>query len=345
MTIMGVALATSPATAADLVATKPGVMCLSAEALGKLTLPGGDSRTHAPSPRGEDLAVAGSGGCIDIPLGARVTLQKAFRNTSIVTYDGIGGMTAGTMVVPNIDFQPATAAEAPATVTQGGPAFPIPNGYAVAQRVPAGDTGGDTLVILRDRRITPALKELTQGNGGNPDMMFEQGDPRAAEFDRHPFLNAHLLLVSASGAVIAQKRLERPLADIKPAPLHGLPSPAFLLAVDRRTGMGVNNGPETQLLVPSEQRLDPVEAVAERGGIGGGPIQLDSTLRAGWQIVPARSGGTEEIVSVSCQAGRGGQPLQTYQTYRFRDGQWVVASRQRGECGEIEVLPPRREFP
>ena len=346
MKIVGVALASSPATAAALVAIKPGVMCSSAEALGKLTLPGGDSRTHAPFPKAEDLAVAGSGGCIDIPLGARVMVQQAFRNTSIVTYDGVGGMAAGTMVVPNIDFQPATsAAQAPAPATQGGPALPMPNGYSVAQRVPVGGTGGDTLVILRDRRITPTLMELTQGNGGNPYMMFEQGDPLLAEFERHPFLNAQLLLVSASGAVVAQKRLERPLADIKPAPLHGLPSPAFLLDVDYRTGMGVNNGPETRLLVPSERRLDPVEAVAERGGIGGGPIYLDITLRAGWQIVPARSGGTEEIVSISCQGSRGGQPLQTYQTYRFRDGQWVVASRQRGECGEIEVLPPRREFP
>ncbi len=346
LTMMGVALAASPATAADLVAIRPGVMCSSAEALGKLTLPGGDSRTHAPSPRAEDLAVAGSGGCIDIPLGARVTVQQAFRNTSIVTYDGVGGMAAGPMVVPNIDFQPATSgAQAPAAAMQRGSAFPTSNGYSVAQRMPAGGTGGDTLVILRDQRITPALEQKMEGNGGDTDLMFKQGDPLKAEFERHPFLNAQLLLVSASGAVIAQKRLERPLADIKPAPLHGLPSPAFLFTVDYSSGMGGFSGPATQLLVPSERGLDPVTAVAERGGVGGGPIQLASTLHTLWQIVPARSGGTEEIESTFCQPGSGEQTLRTYQTYRFQDGRWVVSSRQHNECGPLDLFPPRREFP
>ena len=108
------------ARAEDLVATRPGVMCRSAEALGRLTLPGGDSRTHAARPRPEDLQLADSGGCVDIPPGARVRVRQAFHNTSIVS---TGAADATPMVVPNADFRPA-GAEAPAAGARAGPPPP-----------------------------------------------------------------------------------------------------------------------------------------------------------------------------------------------------------------------------
>ena len=40
-----------PARAQQVVATRPGIMCVSAETLGRLTLPNGDSRTHDTAPR------------------------------------------------------------------------------------------------------------------------------------------------------------------------------------------------------------------------------------------------------------------------------------------------------
>ncbi|MDP9097272.1 MAG: hypothetical protein M3N26_12095, partial [Pseudomonadota bacterium] len=61
-----------PASAADLIAIRPGLMCVSTDALARLTLPSGESRTHVPAPRPNDLRVAAAGGCIDIPPGARV---------------------------------------------------------------------------------------------------------------------------------------------------------------------------------------------------------------------------------------------------------------------------------
>ena len=348
MMAVGVALTMPGQARADgLVAIRPGVMCTSPEALGRLTLPGGESRTHLPSPTAGDLGLAASGGCIDIPLGARVTVQRAFKNTSVVTYAGEGAPPGSTMIVPNVDFRPAAeaaATQAPAPAGPGGPAFALPGGYSVAQRVPAGGPDGDVLVILQDRRITPAMRELAKGNGGDPYMMFDQGSPLAAEFTRRPFLNAQLLLVSASGATVARKQLERPLATVEPAPLHGLPAPTFLFTVDYSIGMGGYNGPAAQLLVPSERRLDPVEAVTDRGG-SAGPIYLGRTMHAGWQIVPSRGGTTEEIEVVYCQVGNNDQRLQMYQTYRFRDGRWTVTSRLHGECSEIEAFPARREFP
>lgn len=145
-----------PAMAQQLVATRPGIMCVSTDALGRLTLPNGDSRTHSPAPRPDDLAAAVAGGCIDIPPGARVQVQQAFRNTSRVIYAGSGAPADGVMTIPNIDFQPATDT-APLAATAQTPA-----GLAVAQRLPAG--GGMTLVLLQDARLTP---DIARDDGTN----------------------------------------------------------------------------------------------------------------------------------------------------------------------------------
>ena len=85
--VLGDAPKDAPANDAgtDLVAIRPGVMCASAAALASLTLPSGDSRTHAASPRPQDLAVARQGGCGDVTLGHAVLVQTRHHNTSVVT--------------------------------------------------------------------------------------------------------------------------------------------------------------------------------------------------------------------------------------------------------------------
>ena len=219
----------------DLVAVRPGVMCVSADALAKLILHNGDSRTHAPVPRPQDLAAAAGGGCIDIPPGARVAVQQAFNNTSIVTYDGPGAPPGGRMIVPNVDFAPAKGGEAPAA---GG--FTVPAGYAVAQRLPV-KPDGTMLVLLQDRRLTPALRDRLWGMG-SPENALEPDDPLLAELNRKPLRKARLLHLSTAGQVVAQRLLDGPLAKLEPAPQQGLPSPAFLVAVDHGAGA---NGPNT----------------------------------------------------------------------------------------------------
>jgi hypothetical protein len=99
---------TASSWADDLVATKPGLVCVSADALARLTLPGGSSRTAQGNPTPADLALKQSGGCTDITIGMRVHVETARHNTSIVTYTAPDGQ-AVTAYVPNIDFEDAVS--------------------------------------------------------------------------------------------------------------------------------------------------------------------------------------------------------------------------------------------
>ncbi len=317
----------------ELVATKPGVMCRSADALGKLTLPGGDSRTHAAAPRPEDLAVAASGGCIDIPRGVHVTVQQAFHNTSIVSYGPAG---ASPFVIPNADFQPLSSIGAAA------PSAAAPTGYAVVQRLALTGSDGGTLVLLEDRRLTSKLRDQLWGQG-DAEFALDPHDPLVADLHRRPLLNAKLQLLSVDGAVLAETVADRPLAKLDGTSIRGVPTPTVLFTVDESAGMGGFSGPATTLLTPATTRLTPVPFVTDGHGPGG-ELDLGSTLHTGWRIVPARHGGPDEIESASCPASEHGSVL-TLQTYRFRDGQWHMTQRRGGECADIEGLPPRGAFP
>ena len=94
----------APALADTLVATNPGLMCTSAAALAKLTRPDGTSRTAYPEARPEDWSIKQAGGCIDIVPGSEVTVLRAMKNTSVVSYDAHDGRRALSFTVPNIDF-------------------------------------------------------------------------------------------------------------------------------------------------------------------------------------------------------------------------------------------------
>ena len=323
------------AIADELVAVKPGVMCVSTDALARLTLPNGDSRTHAIAPRPDDLAAAAAGGCIDIPPGARVQVVQAFRNTSRVIYAGPGAPTDGMMTVPNVDFGPSTGVAPVAGAV-------IPPGLAVARRLPAG--GGMTLVLLQDARITPALQRVMEPFGGDPEGSLEKSDPHYREFSARPLRNGELLLQTADGTVIGRTINERPFAQIEPAPLHGLSIPTFLYMVDYSIGMGGFNGPMSVLLAPVTQGLAPLQATSDRRG-SSETIGLPSTMHASWQIVPARNGGTEEIEQATCSPSVSETNTLILRTYRYHDGHWSVAARSGGACADLEVFPERRLFP
>ncbi len=323
------------ALAQQLIATRPGLMCASTDALGRLTLPNGDSRTHALGPRPDDLAAASAGGCIDIPPGARVQVQQAFRNTSRVVYAGPGAPADGLMTIPNIDFRPDTDTASPAA------AILVPPGLAIAQHVAAG--GGKTLVLLQDARLTPAIRRAMESSGGEPVMAFPDRGALYNEFTARPIRNGQLLLLSGEGQVIGRRPFAYPFATIKPAPLHGMSAPTFLFEIDESAGTG-STGPVTELLAPVQQGLDPVQAAGDRGGRPG-PIRLSATIVAMWRIVPARSGGTEEIEEATCGRDANGSGTLYLRTYRFHDGRWTFAARSGGECGELEVFPDRRLFP
>ncbi len=96
-----------PAKADLLRAMRPGVMCTSADALAKLSLPDGSSRTAAPNVSPDVAATARTGGCVDFPVGNIVILLTRHNNTSIVRSDTLtGDGVLDTFIVPNIDYAP-----------------------------------------------------------------------------------------------------------------------------------------------------------------------------------------------------------------------------------------------
>jgi hypothetical protein len=107
--IAAAGLTAHAAIAANLIATKPGVMCVSTQTLAELTLPNGESRSHGGAVTPAQLAQVKAGGCLDIQPGMTVSVQTAHRNTSVVSYQPPGAATSETFVIPNIDFVPVYA--------------------------------------------------------------------------------------------------------------------------------------------------------------------------------------------------------------------------------------------
>lgn len=107
---MAAALCVSAGARAELLqAIRPGVMCMSADALAKLSLPDGSSRGAVPNPSAAIGDLYRQGNCNDYPAGHIVILVKARRNTSIVRSDTLtGDGVMGTEFVANIDFKPYT---------------------------------------------------------------------------------------------------------------------------------------------------------------------------------------------------------------------------------------------
>jgi len=112
--LAGTGLLGNQAMAADLIATQPGVMCVSAAALAQLTLPDGESRSHGADATPAQRALAQAGGCVDIAPGITVSVQSARKNTSVVSYQPPGAAANETFVIPNIDFTPVFTDDASA---------------------------------------------------------------------------------------------------------------------------------------------------------------------------------------------------------------------------------------
>lgn len=105
------------ATEERLRAVRPGVMCVSADALAKLTLPDGSSRSERPGATADDKAVAAAGGCHPFEPGTEVHLVHMRRQTSIVIADIAGGPGPSSYFVANVDFTVAHGPEPEQTVT------------------------------------------------------------------------------------------------------------------------------------------------------------------------------------------------------------------------------------
>jgi len=214
----------------------------------------------------------------------------------------------------------------------------VPEGYRVAQEVLVGD--GTLLEVLEDLRITPQLHADNWGNSLDSDAFDE-----SADIEHKPLLEAQARLVADSGETLAQKLLGYPLATVEKAPLNGLPSPAFFLTIDQTAPMGSYSGPVTEVLVPAQNRLDPVSYRTEAGERY--PLVMAQTGKAAWQIVPATSGATESIQQVSSAPSADSEEfVTTYRTYRLVDGQWQSTTREQAGYWDMENdFPQPSAFP
>jgi hypothetical protein len=127
----------------------------------------------------------------------------------------------------------------------------LPTGYRLAQTLVTQD--GSVLQVLEDQRISAQLHKDSWGSGLDEDSFDEPGD-----LVDNPLLDAQVRLVSATGEVIAHEDLGYPLAQVKKAPLKGLPEPVYFLTIDQTAPMGSYSGPATQLLLPGKQQLKPL---------------------------------------------------------------------------------------
>lgn len=213
-----------------------------------------------------------------------------------------------------------------------------PHGYRIAQELLVGD--GTVLEVLEDRRITAQLHAQSWGSGLDEETFDESTDS-----EHQPQLEARVRLVSEVGEVLAEQSLGYPLAKVEKASLSGLPYPAFFLTVDQTAPMGSYSGPATQILAPTQSRLEPVLYRDENGEQR--PLAMAQTGKAAWQILPSASGATESIAQVSsAPASEGDDFVTTYRIYRWVDGQWTAASRQQPGYWDMESeFPEPSAFP
>jgi hypothetical protein len=215
----------------------------------------------------------------------------------------------------------------------------LPTGYRLAQTLVTQD--GSVLQVLEDQRISAQLHKDSWGSGLDEDSFDEPGD-----LVDNPLLDAQVRLVSATGEVIAHEDLGYPLAQVKKAPLKGLPEPVYFLTIDQTAPMGSYSGPATQLLLPGKQQLKPLGYQGADGKVQA--LTLAHTGKAAWKIVTPTSGGADELLQVSSfMDGDGEDDFATrYLTYRFVDGQWHGASSQKKGYWDMESeFPARTAFP
>nr|WP_314564917.1 hypothetical protein [uncultured Pseudomonas sp.] len=215
----------------------------------------------------------------------------------------------------------------------------IPEGYRLAQTLVT--EAGIALQVLEDQRITAQLHKDRWGNGLDEDSFDDPDD-----LIQHPLLEAMVRLLSASGEVVEQKDLGYPLAMVKKAPLTGMPEPVYFLTIDETATMGTYSGPATQLLLPARQQLTPLNYKATDGKLK--PLTLADTGKAAWKIATSAKDGPDELLQVSSfMEGNNEDDFVTrYQTFRFVDGHWQVASRQKAGYWDTESdFPARTMFP
>ena len=164
------------------------------------------------------------------------------------------------------------------------------------------------------------------------------------------FSKAKLRLVSAAGAVLQEKTLERSRAYLEVSPpLYGNTArQTYLLTVDYSVGMGSYNGPVTFLVEVTNGAMRYVS-------VSGKPIALMRSLKTDWKFAPIKSGGIKstDILEVSCRpsetAKSDANPNNDFTIFYRRyhwNNQWTKREKTKSGFWEDDgTFPPLALFP
>lgn len=243
----------------------------------------------------------------------------------------------------------------------------IPAGYQIFQIVPldiATNGINGQLQILQDKRITAGYRKAW-GMSNDPDMALQDADadnPHDEDgallksIKKKPLRNGRIRLVASDGRIVSDEEFEVPLAKIETEFLYPSRFPSFLVWADYGIGMGSYAGPEMSLEEVRQGKLVHVEAL-RAAGKGKVAITYADSLKHEGRIV-ASPGGGKEIERIDCQpnfdgekiAGKSGDFVVEFSTFRFNGNQWIYRSRKEIGCiendGDDSSWPQdRSQFP
>lgn len=200
-----------------------------------------------------------------------------------------------------------------------------------------------TLELLIDKRLTKPVREDLWGNG-DWSYVFPANSVLYKEFAALPPAKAELKIVGSDGRLIAQRKLDTPLAKLQAWSPDVAGSHLFLLTQDYSTGVGSYNGPGTVLLRVSNGVPQYVNALnLESGRVE--PIRLMKSLKSDWRISRREKDGGD-ILSVSCYPKEGGQFVIEYIRYSSTNARWREHKREKkGFWESDDPFPPRSAFP
>src|ERR1035437_3341788 len=218
--------------------------------------------------------------------------------------------------------------------------------YAVVSQLPLARNQNQIdgkLQILEDARLTPQLRKMLWGTGGD----MQDDDPARSVFKSDPPHNAQVRIVTNKGTIVETSPLERPLAKLSRTLLYGTPRPTYLVTVDYSAGFGSYNGPVTLPLEVQDGRLHWLEATDSATGKKE-QIELMQSLKTTWKIVDSASKTGKEILHAACRpddfSSTSNDFTLTYTRYYFSGSDWMRIQKKQPGFSEFEDGFPRREL-
>lgn len=195
------------------------------------------------------------------------------------------------------------------------------------------------LWLLRDGRLDNSVqRELW--NKGDWSLALPPESTLYKSFLAAPPKNAKLEVTDATGKLVTERDLERPLASLEEMKVNSPRAPLYLLTVDYSAEMGSYNGPRTFLIEVSNSKIKDVVAAGATTRRKSSIILVKS-LKSSWQ--PSADG--DDLFSISCHA-RGDGFVIDYIRYHFDGARWLRYSRHKEGLWEADQpFPPRSTFP